>query len=122
MKSSRFLCAWFLLVLAPLAVAEDPDFGNDKATAQTIATNGTQVYGELTGGDVDYFTFNTPGHSMYRIWMANQNGNWKYISVYQANEFGDLVSIFGWWQNGNGGSRTIFLDYNRPCYFTVIAF
>jgi hypothetical protein len=119
MKRSRFLCAWFLLVLAPLAVAEDPDFGNDKTTAQTIATDGTQVYGELTAGDTDFFTFATPGQSMYRIWMTNQNGNWKQIIVYQANEFGDLVQVISWWQNGNGGSRTIFLDYNRPCYFQV---
>lgn len=119
MKRLEFLCAWFLLALAPFAVAEDPDFGNDKATAQTISTDGTQVYGELTAGDADFFTFNTPGQTMYRIWMSNQNPNWKQIIVYQANEFGDLVQILNWWQNGNGGSRTIFLDYNRPCYFQV---
>lgn len=109
----------FLSLLSPLTVAESPDFGNDKATAQTIATDGTPVYGELTAGDTDFFTFNTPGQSMYRIWMTNQNSNWKYIEVFQSNEFGDLVSIIGWWQNANGGSRTIFVDYNRPCYFQV---
>ncbi|NLH15063.1 MAG: hypothetical protein GX455_00655, partial [Phycisphaerae bacterium] len=53
MKRSGILCAWFLLALTPFVVAEDPDFGNDKATAQTIATDGTQVYGVLDAGDAD---------------------------------------------------------------------
>lgn len=119
MKRSGILCAWFLLALTPFVVAEDPDFGNDKATAQTIATDGTQVYGVLDAGDADFFTFATPGQSMYRIWMSNQNGNWKLITVYQANEFGDLVQIAYWWQNGNGSYQTFFFDYNRPCYFQV---
>lgn len=123
MKTHRSILAALVVglwVSGGIAFAEDPDFGNDHTAAFAIPADGTETWGELGGGDVDWFSFSCPGHTQFRITLGNGENNWKLIRIYQANEFGDPVETLAFWRGGVGYDyRTIFIEAARTCYLRV---
>lgn len=120
MMKALFLCAFLISVAPCLVFAEDPDYGNDPASAYTIPADGSVTWGELGSGDYDWFSFACPGNTRFRITFSNGEGNWKLIRFYQANEFGDPVEVAAWWQGGVGSAyRTVYIEAARLCYLRV---
>jgi hypothetical protein len=123
MKSSRFLCAWLFLVLAPLAVAEDPDFGNDLATAQTIPADGTFVNGVLGSGDVDWFKYTPAANTLYRVTLIGEiDKGYKEMDIYQIDEFGSLhKTIYQLVWSNSVSVRTFFLEKGDDIYVKLFS-
>jgi hypothetical protein len=118
--SILMLSVCYLSLFSGVILAEDPDYGDDYTLAFAVPADGTVTWGELASADLDWFSFDCPGDTQFRITLANGENNWKLIRFYQANEFGDPVEIAAWWAGGvTSDYRTVFIEYDRPCYLRV---
>lgn len=117
-KKLDYLVAVFVVITASMGWAETPDYGSSSDQAESISANGTMVQGTLDTDDEDWFTFSPTANTLYRVTMTGEiNKGYKYMDIYQTDEFGNLHRTIQHYTYSNGTStRTFFLETDADVY------
>lgn len=121
MKSFCFLLLLCMVLTAAVTRAEVPDYGDIPEDAWTVPTDGTHVQGVIETEDVDWFTFTPPANTLYRVTLNGQvNAGYKYMTIYQIDEFGILHQTLEYWVYSNDtAARTFFIEAGDDIYIKL---
>jgi hypothetical protein len=111
-----------------LEVMDIADYGDDHGNtieyATAITADGSEVYGKIEyeadlGSDEDWFTFTPQENCLYNVSLKNANSNYKYIYIYQKNEFDEYKQVHGFFANNTTISHEIFIEKPGDIYVKV---
>ncbi len=114
MNSKQLLCVVViaLMTMTLSVMAENPDYGNSSADAESITPDGTTTQGYIDGADEDWFTFTPVANTLYRVTLNGEyNMGYKTLHVYQTDEFDVLHKTIDYsvWSNDTS-ARTFFIE------------
>lgn len=89
---------YYKIRVTDVASYGDEYYPNNPPSALQLTPDGTRVYGRIDytadlGGDEDWFFFAPAGNTMYRFTMNNPEYDWKYLTMYSEDSFGNIREL-----------------------------
>ncbi len=123
--SNDLIGQYYTIEVKDLGLQSD-DYGNTSDLAHTITPDGQEVFGNLQyasdyNSDVDWFVFPKSEYGRYKFTLTNADYNWKIMTIYQENQFGQLMEqgSVGAYYGYQNGIATMFFELAANCYIRV---
>ncbi|AQQ08455.1 hypothetical protein L21SP3_00232 [Sedimentisphaera cyanobacteriorum] len=115
---------YYNLQVTDLGVMQDdyPNFSDQavEITPGADLTEGSIEYNQDLNPDFDWFKFTPQAETLYRITIVSRNnGGYKYIQVFQENDYGELISYFLTATWNKAETFDVFIEKDAPVYYKI---